>query len=241
MTSNKPLIYAMVPARFGSTRLKMKNLALINNKPMISYALESAKKSGVFDAVILNSENDIFKEIAQRHNIPFYHRDSDLGTSQAKSDSVVADFMYAFPKADVVVWVNPITPFQTSDEIFQIVNYFNDEELDSLITVENKQVHCNFNNEPVNYNKDGMFEQTQDLTPVQSFVYSIMMWRTEKFLIEFEEKGHGLFCGKFGTFPVSKLSSIIIKNRDDLMLADLLMKSISQDSEEYIIKYDKLV
>ena len=72
--SNKPLIYAMIPARLGSTRLKMKNLALINNKPMISYAIEAAKKSGIFDKVVLNSESEIFKEIANRHEILFYHR-----------------------------------------------------------------------------------------------------------------------------------------------------------------------
>ena len=44
-------VYAMIPARLGSTRLKMKNLALIDGKPMISYAINAAVKSGVFDKV----------------------------------------------------------------------------------------------------------------------------------------------------------------------------------------------
>ena len=180
--SKKPVIYAMIPARFCSTRLKMKNLALINNKPMISYAIEAAQKSDVFDKIVLNSENDIFKEIADRHDVSFYHRPADLGSSQAKSDSVVADFIQSFPEVDIVAWVNPIAPFQTSDEISEIISYFINQELDSLITVDEKQVHCNFNNEPVNYSLEGMFEQTQDLTPVQSFVYSLMIWKTNTFL-----------------------------------------------------------
>ena len=238
---NKPIIYAMIPARLGSTRLKMKNLALINNKPMISYAIEASKKSNIFDKIVLNSENDIFKEIANHHNILFYKRSHELGSSIAKSDSVVADFMASFPEADIVVWVNPIAPFQTSDEIAEIISYFINQECDSLITTEEKQVHCNFNDEAVNYSIDGIFAQTQDLIPVQPFVYTIMMWRTEKFLDGYNKKGFGLFCGKFSTFPVSKLSSIIIKNKEDLMLADFLMQNISQDSEKYEIKYDKLV
>jgi CMP-N-acetylneuraminic acid synthetase len=239
--SKSPVVYAMIPARFGSTRLKMKNLALINNKPMISYAIEAAIESDVFNKVVLNSENDIFKEIAERHNVDFYHRSSELGSSQAKSDLVVADFMHKFPEADIVAWVNPISPFQTSDEIMEVINYFIKTNLDSLITVEEKQVHCNFNNEPVNYSLEGVFEQTQDLKPTQPFVYSIMMWKSKKFLNEFDNKGFGLFCGKFSTYPVSKLSSIIIKNKQDLMLADFLMQAVSKDSEKYNIKYDNLV
>ena len=239
--SKKLVIYAMIPARLGSTRLKMKNLALINNKPMISYAIDAAKKSCVFDKIVLNSENIIFKDIAKRYSISFYHRASNLGSSEAKSDSVIADFMNSFPEADIVVWVNSISPFQTSDEISEIINYFIKKELDSLITIEEKQVHCNFRNKPVNFSLEGKFEQTQDLKPIQPFVYSIMMWRSKKFLYNFNRKGFGLFCGKFETFPVSKLSSIIIKNRDDLVLADYLMRAIDKDLENYMVKYDKVV
>lgn len=41
-------IIAMIPARMGSTRLRMKNLALIDGRPMIYYAIHVAKTSGVF-------------------------------------------------------------------------------------------------------------------------------------------------------------------------------------------------
>jgi len=237
----KPVIYAMIPARFGSTRLKMKNLALINGKPMISYAIDAAQKSGVFDKVVLNSESDIFSDIADRYNVEFYHRPTDLGSSQAKSDSVVADFMKSFPEADIVAWVNPISPFQTSDEISKIIHYFLERKLDSLITVENKQVHCNYKDEPVNYSLDGLFAQTQDLEPVQPFVYSIMMWRSKVFLDAFNKKGYGLFCGDFGTYTVSNLSGIIIKTQEDLMLADFLMRSVVNKSGDYQLQYDELV
>ena len=208
---------------------------------MISYAIDAAQKSGVFDKVVLNSENDIFSDIADRYNVEFYHRPTDLGSSQAKSDSVVADFMQSFPDADIVAWVNPISPFQTSDEISKIIHYFLERKLDSLITVENKQVHCNYKDEPVNYSLDGLFAQTQDLEPVQPFVYSIMMWRSKVFLDAFNKKGYGLFCGDFGTYTVSNLSGIIIKTQEDLMLADFLMRSVVNKSGDYQLQYDELV
>ena len=238
--SKRLVVYAMIPARFGSTRLKMKNLALIDGKPLISYAINTAKESNVFDRIIVNSEHNIFRGISERYGVDFYHRPEELGTSQAKSDSVVFNFMNAYPEADIVVWVNPISPFQTEKEVAEIVNYFVKNKLDSLITVEEMQVHCNFKNQPLNYIKDEIFSQTQDLIKVQPFVYSIMMWRKETFLKEFLNNGHALFCGKFETYPVSKFSGIIIKTSDDLKLADLIMRSMNISSD-YSVEYDKLV
>jgi len=234
-------VYAMIPARFGSTRLKMKNLALIDGKPMISYVINAAKQSGVFDKIIVNSEHQIFKSIADRYNIDFYHRPKDLGSSQAKSDSVVANFMNAYPEGDIIVWVNPISPFQTGKEISGVINYFVKNNLDSLITVEDMQVHCNYKNQPVNYDKDELFSQTQDLIEVQPFVYSVMMWRRDIFLTEYSQKDYALFCGNFGTYAVNKVSGIIIKTAEDLKIADLLMRSMNLLKNDYYIEYDELI
>ena len=50
----------MIPARLGSTRVKNKNLRLINNKPLISYVIETVKKTNIFDDIYLNSDSYIF-------------------------------------------------------------------------------------------------------------------------------------------------------------------------------------
>ena len=60
--SKQPVIYAMIPARFGSIRLKMKNSSLIDGKPMISYAIKAAKDSNVFNRVIVNSDGYSLKD-----------------------------------------------------------------------------------------------------------------------------------------------------------------------------------
>ena len=239
MDNESNLIYAMIPARYGSTRLKMKNLALINGKPMISYAINAAKESGVFDKVVVNSEHYIFKKIAERYNVTFYQRPDQLGSSQAKSDAVVFDFINKYKEADIVVWVNPTSPLQTADEVHDVVNYFIDENLDSLITVENKQVHTIFDGVPVNYNVQETFSQTQDLIPVQPFVYSIMMWRASKFIAEYEKTGHALFCGKFGTYAVNKITGLIVKNQEDLLIIDGILRN--KDLFSAKLEYDKIV
>ena len=107
---------AMIPARMGSERLRLKNLALLNGKPLISYAIDAAIDSGVFDRIVINSDGEIFQEIAKRHGIEFYLRPVELGSSETKSDDVVNDFMIKHP-SNMVAWVNPISPLQTGPEL----------------------------------------------------------------------------------------------------------------------------
>ncbi len=228
---------AMIPARIGSTRLKMKNLALIDGKPMIAYTIIAAQKSGVFDSIVLNSDDEVFAKIADRYGVEFYHRPKHLGSSTTKSDDVVLDFMQQHP-SEAVAWVNPISPLQTGKEIKRVVEYFFKENLDSLITVKNEQVHVIYENQPINFDLKGKFAQTQDLTPVQPFVYSVMMWRTKPFSEEMKKNGYAFFTGKVGYFPVSKLSSIIIKTEEDLKLAEFVVKA---SKVKELLQYDVLV
>lgn len=236
---NKRDIVAMIPARLGSVRLKAKNLALLNGKPLIYYAIKAAKDSGVFGEIFVNSESEVFAEIAERYGVSFYKRNPQWATSGAKSDFVVYDFMKNNP-CDIVAWVNPTSPLQTGGEIRAVVEYFIKEGLDSLITVKNEQVHCVFKGKPVNFDYDGIFAQTQELTPVQPFVYSVMMWRKKTFMKALEEKGHAFFCGKTGFFPVSKLSTVIIKRDEDLALADYILRSM-KNGRKFKVRYDRAV
>ena len=232
----KQRIVAMIPVRMGSTRLAMKNLAILNGKPLIYYSINAAKKSGVFDSIVINSESDIFGVIAKRYGVDFYKRPAKLATSNAKSDSIVYDFIKNNP-CDIIVWINSIAPLQTASEIKEVVKYFIKEKLDSLITVKDEQVHCLYRGKPVNYKTKGLFAKTQDLKPVKPFVYSIMMWRADAFMKMFKRKGHAFFCGKFDSYPVSKLASVIIKREEDLALAEYILRAQKTKKK---VRYDKI-
>ena len=80
-----------------------------------------------------------------------------------------------------------------------------------MITVKEEQVHCVYQGKQVNFEEASKFSQTQDLEPVQPFVYSIMMWRTEPFVEAINQQGYAYFVGKAGYYPVSKPSTLIIK------------------------------
>lgn len=235
---NGQRIIAMIPARMGSTRLARKNLAILHGKPLIYYAITAARESGVFDRLVVNSENPVFGEIATRYGAEFYQRPEKLGGSTIKSDDVVYDFMVNNP-GNITAWVNSTSPLQTADEVKKVIEYFCKENLDSLITVREEQVHCLHGGKPLNFSEEGLFAQTQDLVPVQRFVYSIMMWRNKTFMKDYKKRGYAFFCGKTGYYPVSKASALIVKTEEDLRLIEYVMTGRDM-KKDYHLNYEEV-
>lgn len=234
----KPTIIAMIPARMGSTRLKLKNLALIHGEPMIGHTIRTAKAAGCFERIVVNSDGAIFTEIAARYGVDFYQRPEMLGGATVKSDDVVKDFIGAHP-CDIVAWVNPISPLQPATEMRECMDFMVGGGFDTVFTVKDEQVHCIYDGQPVNFSEEGKFAQTQDLKPVRRFTYSIMAWRTKPFMEAMAKQGHAFFNGKVGYFSVGHLSSVIIKTEQDLLLADNIARSLA--ALEQRLQYDPLV
>ena len=210
---------------------------MLNGKPMIAYAIIATLSSEVFDRVIVNSDSEVFRSITKKYGAEFYLRPEHLGGSIVQSDDVVQDFVEKHP-CDIVVWENPIAPLQTVEDIQNTINYFIENNLDSLFTVKREQVQCVYEDLPINFDAEGKFSLTQDLEPVYPFVPFIMMWRTRMFLRTMKERGCAFFCGKVGYFPVSRLSSVIIKYKEDLQIAEMLMQSMQEETKE--LEYYKI-
>jgi len=58
MSSNKPHVVIVIPARFGSTRLPGKPLVLLAGKPMIQHVYERARMAGQADRVIVATDDE---------------------------------------------------------------------------------------------------------------------------------------------------------------------------------------
>jgi CMP-N,N'-diacetyllegionaminic acid synthase len=66
-------IIAFIPARSGSKRIKNKNIIEIKKKPLLGYSIIEAKKSKIFDRVIVITDSMKYKKIAERYGaeVPF--------------------------------------------------------------------------------------------------------------------------------------------------------------------------
>lgn len=74
---------AIIPARGGSKRIKDKNIIDFCGRPMISYPLEAAQKSGLFDVIHVSTDSERVATIAGDLGFPVeFLRDPQLAGDQ---------------------------------------------------------------------------------------------------------------------------------------------------------------
>ena len=226
----------MIPARIGSTRLKYKNLALLDNKAVIEYAIINAIKSKTFKKIYVNSDSNTFEYFTKKYKVNFFKRKKSLATSSARSDDVIYNFIEENNLSEgILVWLNPIAPLLNKDIIKHVIDKFIDFRLSSAVTSNARKVHAIYNKKDINYNKNEKFSKTQDLIPVSTFNYAIMMWDIKKFKKKYLENNYNFFINKFKNIDIPEHNSFIIKNKYDLKVIEKFIKFDPQKIPE--LKY----
>ncbi|MBK9140868.1 MAG: pseudaminic acid cytidylyltransferase [Candidatus Melainabacteria bacterium] len=82
---------AIIPARGGSKRIPGKNVRIFAGKPIISYSIESALKSGCFDRVMVSTDSSEIARIARQHGaeVPFLRADETAGDTTGMAEVVI--------------------------------------------------------------------------------------------------------------------------------------------------------
>lgn len=218
-------IVAMIPARLGSQRIQKKNLRLLNGKPLIAYCIEAAKKSEVFDDIYINSEADIFGDIAGEYGIHFYKRSEYLASNRAINDEFAFDFIKNI-SGDVLVQLLPTSPLITPDEIGGFVRHMLKGCYDTLVSVENHKIACVYEGRPINFELTESHKSSQTMVPVQSYATVLMAWQYKSFLENMRMYGCAYYGGtsKIGYYVMKGLSTIDVDNEEDLELAKVALK-----------------
>ena len=230
-------VICMIPARIGSQRFKKKNLAIIKKKPILSWGIEAASNSNIFDEVIINGDDNLFEKISNTYGLKYHNRKSELSSSSAKSDDVVYNFLELFD-SDYIVWFNAIAPLQSKDDIKGFVNTLLEKDIDSLFSIKSETIQSLYKNKPLNFSTFEKFSKTQDLPPIKLFVPSMMGWKSETFKEKYLESKCGFFSGNVGYYETkSKLSTLVVKSEDDFRLIRSVVEGISSYNNE--IEYYK--
>jgi len=82
---------AVIPARGGSKRIPRKNIKIFCGKPMIAWSIEAAKSSGLFERIIVSTDDAEIAEVARQWGaeVPFM-RPAELSDDHAGTTPVVA-------------------------------------------------------------------------------------------------------------------------------------------------------
>jgi pseudaminic acid cytidylyltransferase len=82
---------AIIPARGGSKRIPRKNIKEFYGKPMIAWSIEAAKKSGVFERIIVSTDDAEIADVSQRYGaeVPFM-RPAELSDDFSGTTEVIS-------------------------------------------------------------------------------------------------------------------------------------------------------
>jgi CMP-N-acetylneuraminic acid synthetase len=134
-------ILGVIPARGGSKSVPRKNIALLNDKPMIAYTIQAALESQKMTHFLVSSEDEEIIQVAKAHGAPVpFVRPADLATDQAPTLPVVQHAILEMEARlnitfDIVVLLQPTTPLRLPQDIDVAIEKLIATDADSVISV----------------------------------------------------------------------------------------------------------
>lgn len=214
---------AMIPARMGSQRLTKKNLRELGGVPLITRAIRKSKDAGVFDEVWVNSEDDIFGEIAAEEGVQFHKRPAELANNVATSEQFVYEFLTKH-ECDRLFQVHSIAPLLGAERVAEFVRAMEKTGCDVQLSCTLEQIECAIGGEPINFS----FEEktnSQELQPIQRVTWSITGWTRKTYIAACEAGKTATYAGTRAFFPITRAEGHIIKTEEDLQIAEVYLRA----------------
>src|SRR5204862_1417570 len=131
----------VIPARGGSRGVPRKNLRDLGGKPIVAWAIETARACPRIDRVVVSTDDDEIGQVARRHgaDVPFL-RPPELARDETP-DRPVYDHAVAWLaenagyRPDVVVWLRPTAPLRESRDIAEALDLLEGTGCDSVRSV----------------------------------------------------------------------------------------------------------
>ena len=227
---------AVIPARAGSKRLPKKNYKSFNSRNLVEIARDKCLASGIFDKVIISSDDLFFEQLVNCNQVEFLKRSENLAGDDATTDVVIDFFFKEIPSCETILWVNSVSPLQSIQDIKNCGTRLSDPHVDCVMAVNTLYQHCCIGDKPLNFDPNKPFEKTQDLEPIQRYIYSCMGWKRETYVKSRKEGFKGLFPGNMSLVEVSVLAGMLIKYEEDFILCSKIYEAIDVFNNQ--VKYN---
>lgn len=132
----------LIPARKGSKGIKNKNITKINGKPLINYTIEAAINSGIFDQIIVSSNDKNIKDISKNYDVLFHKRPEKFCKDSSSANEVVGDIINAcdLVNDDIIFYLQPTSPLRKSQHIHKADEIYNQFKMPVVSVTASKQL-----------------------------------------------------------------------------------------------------
>jgi CMP-N,N'-diacetyllegionaminic acid synthase len=224
--------FGVIPARGGSKGLPGKNLRKLGSLSLIGHAIASAREAHQLTRFIVSTDSAEIAEEARRHGaeVPFL-RPAELASDRAGMLGVLQHAVRwlessAGARPDLVVTLQPTSPFRTGREIDQTIEKVSETGADSAQTLSEASYHPFFmktmerDNRTVALFPNGhKFVRRQDAPPVYQPSGAVYVTRYSTLM----EQGHILGEDNRGVVMGFE-GSVNIDTEWDFLLAELILR-----------------
>ena len=130
-------ILAVIPARAGSKGIPNKNIRIIGEKPLIYYSIKNAISSKYITDVIVTTDSEQVRIIAEQMGAKTKRRSEDLCGDSITLDSVIYDAIPKEENWDYIVTMQPTSPTLKVSTLDNAIEYSIKNDLDTLISAIN--------------------------------------------------------------------------------------------------------
>ena len=230
-------VLAVIPARSGSKRLPGKNIRCLSGVPLIAWTIRTAKAAGVFEDVLVSTDDHEIGEIAKEYGatVPWL-RPSELSTDTATSVDVVLHALSELKESEgmSVMLLQPTSPFRSPETICRAVALHAQTDNAPVVSVCPAKAHpawcfqVDDKGAMRRYAGDGTpLARSQDLPPVYQLNGSIYLATKKDLYSE-----HSFLCPHTRALIVTQPEeSIDIDDAWDWKLAECIAAGLASNGE----------
>lgn len=211
-------ILAVIPARAGSKGVPNKNIRLVNNKPLIYYAIKNAIDSEYITDIVVTTDSPEIEVIAKQMGVQYKHRREELCGDSVTLDSVVYDVAKDVD-CDYVVTMQPTSPTLKCETLDAAIEYAVEHELDTVISVIN-QPHLSWREEAGNKVPNYKQRLNRQYLPAQYNETGAFVISCKEIVTENTRIGD-----KIDVFEISEDEAVDIDTFADLQYVETILQS----------------
>ena len=223
---------AIITARGGSKRIPRKNVKEFCGKPILQYSIESALESGIFDEVMVSTDDEEIARIAKAAgaNIPFMRSEktsNDYATTADVLMEVLGKYQELGQQFVYTCCIYPTAPFVTKEKLQSAFAKIKEEKASQLTPV----VAYSFPPQRCVVIREGKIEmlhpehrntRSQDLEPYYHDCGQFYFYDTKELI-----KHNGTITENIIPMVLSELEVQDIDNESDWTLAEIKYKKMT--------------
>ena len=134
-------VLAIIPARSGSKGIKNKNIKKINNVTLIEKAYAIAKKSKIFDQIIISTDSALYQNLMKKRKINIFSLRSKKYSSDKSTDLQLLKYeikkneKFFNKRFSVIALLQPTSPMRNVNDLKRCFFKFKKEGLDAIWTL----------------------------------------------------------------------------------------------------------